>query len=359
MTEFLTTNKSRFNVGWSNTGFSVVYSGTDGNDGDSEITTTVAGDTRTNRTIDTGAPIANKTFTFSVELYVDVAETLNGARLWISNTDFSDLEINTVAMTNGYVKYSVTTTFGSAAVGNLVYVRLDYPEPNPATSPHTFFARNASLVDVVTTPSITNVDTDGEITDGQGTATLTVADFGGDITSITADDGTYTSSELLAGGTGTSYTWNVTDITALTEDTASGQPNWFTGSLELTASRTGESASSSFVWNPAAGWAVRTVTGNVSESGSISENRGAGAYSDGSVAYYDSTLMNVTVAGVYQVNDPADLPLNFMVWDIDTGTIEVVTIVDEPEQPASSRKKLVYYRGSDGKLIYYYKRKSV
>lgn len=108
-----------------------------------------------------------------------------------------------------------------------------------------------------------------------------------------------------------------------------GAPNWFSGSLELTASRTGESASSSFVWNPDAGWVVQEITGNTTSTGSISEGRGAGAYADGSEAYYDSTKGSVSSSGIFTINDLDDLPLNIIVRDVTTGTFEVVTIVNE------------------------------
>ena len=44
-------------------------------------------------------------------------------------------------------------------------------------------------MDVVAGPSIDDVDGDGEVTDGQGTATLTTSGFGSDVNQVAITDG--------------------------------------------------------------------------------------------------------------------------------------------------------------------------
>src|SRR5690606_15242769 len=61
------------------------------------------------------------------------------------------------------------------------------------------------------TPAITDVDTDEIIVDAQQDVAVTVADFGGDITSIILASGSFTTANLLDSGTGTSYTMDLPD----------------------------------------------------------------------------------------------------------------------------------------------------
>ena len=173
--------------------------------------------------------------------------------------------------------------------------------------------------------SIVNVDGDNTVQDGQGSATVEVAGFSSDITSVTVTDGTYTTTNLITGGSGTSFTWLMSDIVAIDGDSLAGQPNWMLGDLELVASDGVDSASLSFTWNPVAGWNSNSITGNTTQQGSISENRGA-PYPDGSSSYFPtSDDTSVDAAGLIFTSKTE----NFIIkaWAEDTGVIEEISII--------------------------------
>lgn len=187
--------------------------------------------------------------------------------------------------------------------------------------------------------SIVNVDGDNTVQDGQGSATVEVAGFASDITIVTVTDGTFVSENLISGGTGTSFTWLMSDIANLVDDTAVGQPNWMGGNLELTVSDGVDSASLAFTWSPATEWDSIALVGNTTEQGSISEGRGT-PYDDGDTAYFPThgdlpenggTL--VDIAGLIYTSQTVNF--NLQVWTA-SGVIEVVTIVVEDEAPITS-----------------------
>lgn len=175
------------------------------------------------------------------------------------------------------------------------------------------------------TPAVTDIDTDESITDGQGTFTVTTADFGDEVDTITISDGTYDSANLFDGGTGGSYTADSTNITAQSGDSSAGQPNWFTGTLTLTADDGTDSAELGVAWAPASGWTTQAISGDAGTEGYISFGRVGGAYDNGSVAYYP-TAQSTSISGEGIIATSATSDFNFFVWSAEDGTIEEVTV---------------------------------
>lgn len=203
--------------------------------------------------------------------------------------------------------------------------------------------------------SIDDIDGDGAIQDGQGTFTVTTSGFSGEVNSLTVSDGTYTSANLFNGGTGGSYTGSATSFESDESGQAAGQPNWFTGTLELTAGDGTDTASDTLTWAPAADWATVTITGDTYEVGHWCYHTGReSAYPDGSVVYYNTTEANAYTDGTFD----ALIETNFhaMIWDSSNGAIERV-LVDFTDQDDGQKKwKTVYYRKPNGKMAFYRKR---
>lgn len=151
----------------------------------------------------------------------------------------------------------------------------------------------------VSGPAVTDVDTDETIVDAQKNVAVTVADFGGDITSIILASGSFTTANLLDAGTGTSYTMDLPDITGYAVDTA-GVP--FTSSnhtVVVRASRTGETDDLEVTFNPQPGWARVDVASGSTAEGSIFEDRAGGAPADTSQIYYPTASnTSITATGV-------------------------------------------------------------
>lgn len=174
-------------------------------------------------------------------------------------------------------------------------------------------------------PAISDIDTDESITDGQGTFTVTTADFGGEIDTITISDGTYDSANLFDGGSAGSYTADSTNILNQSGDSAVGQPNWFAGTLTLTADDGTDTASLGVSWAPASGWTTQVITGSTDVEGNISYGRTGGAYANNSVAYYPTAeSTSISAEGIIASSATADF--NFYVWSASDGKIEDVTV---------------------------------
>lgn len=317
MTEFITTFPSDVtNAAYVKNLCTAAFNGTE-----STITSTGA-DSRYQRIVDTGAPIAGLEFTFSIEVRKPGGETVTGARLLISDAGFSDLLTQSFTLTDNDTVEGVTHTFGGGTGGNSIVIRIDYPEPQQGTNGHQIIVKNHSLTDSAS-PSVDSIDSDGEVTDGQGIATLTTSNFGADISSVLVDDSTYTTANLFIGGAAGSWTWTVPDLLNLTLDTAPNQPNWLTGTTNLIASDGSDNANLGFNYNQQADTDVVTVAGAVDTVGSIFEGRGS-LPTDGSVLYY-SNLNNTSVSpsGIYTSDANSS---SGVMWDIDTGVYELWAI---------------------------------
>ena len=182
-------------------------------------------------------------------------------------------------------------------------------------------------VSAAANPQIDSIDTDGQVSDGQGTATLETSGFSSDINSVLVGDGTYASANIFIGGAAGSWTWTVPDLLNLVADTSPGQPNWLTGSLNLTASDGTDNASDSFIFNAQANTDIVTVLNANTDPGSVFEGLPSPP-ADGSVVYY-STAGNTAIApdGAYE----SDLQtFNLTLWHIDTGVYEVGTVDNTP-----------------------------
>lgn len=96
------------------------------------------------------------------------------------------------------------------------------------------------------------------------------------------------------------------------------------GTISLELRNAEESVELIFARSPAAGWSTQILTGDQGTEGYISEGRVAGAYSDGSVAYFPSS-QNVTIEADGQIFSEGNFTA--FVWDVDSDTWEVVTFI--------------------------------
>lgn len=192
--------------------------------------------------------------------------------------------------------------------------------------------------------TIDDVDGDGEITDGQGTATLTTSGFGSDINSITVSDGTFTTANLFAGGSGGNWTWSIPNILDQASDSAPGQPNWLEGSLEVIASDGVDTATAAFNWNPQLDSTTQVVVGAVDVEGSIYKDRPT-LPSDNSANYYPTT-QNTSIDQTGIISTDAE-QVDGVLWDIDTGILENWTFVvsNGPVEPGEVSPPIVQIVG--------------
>ena len=287
-------------------------------DGSESTVTSTGADSRYQRVVDTLAPIANREFTFSVTVRKPAAETVTGARLLISDVGFTNLLTKSITLTDSDVNEFITHTFNPGTAGNSVVVRIDYPEPQQVTNGHQIIVKEHSLVDSVG-PAIDDIDGDDTITDGQGTATVTVSGFASAPDDIRVTDGTFTTDNLFVGGSDPTFTFSAPDLANQVGDSAAGQPDWFEGSLQLVVAAGAESAQAPFTWQPAADWDTNTINGNTTATGSISENRGS-PYSDGSSSYFPTTD-STSINGSGEIFTSKTENFNVKAWASDTGTI--------------------------------------
>ena len=171
------------------------------------------------------------------------------------------------------------------------------------------------------TTEITYVDTDETIEDGQQNVSVTVSGFSTDINQIELHSGSFQFNGLFDSGTGTSYTFDLPDIS---EDTRGINAVPFTSSnhsisVFVSTAESGE-ASLPITFNPKTGWArIDVVSGSIAE-GSIFEDRAGGAPADTSQVYYPTASnTSITAAGLIST----DLgTVNGKLFNISTGEWE-------------------------------------
>lgn len=173
------------------------------------------------------------------------------------------------------------------------------------------------------TVSITDVDTDNTVVDGQQNVPFTVAGFAGDITAVSLRVGADTIPLTGLTGTGTSYTFDLNDVTTYTDVTAGLPLSSGTYQNEIVATDGTDVAAINITREPKVGYAVTETAGAVATQGSIFETRVGGAPADGSQIYYptaDATSIDAT--GIITTDSTGFVAF---VWDVTSGDWDVVT----------------------------------
>ena len=177
---------------------------------------------------------------------------------------------------------------------------------------------------VVPLATITDVDTDETLIDGQTGVTLATSGFANDITTVNLKVGADRVALTNLSGTGDSYTANLMDVTTLTSGTVGLPFSSATYQNEIEATDGTDTAVINITRNPKAGWEVVDVVGCVTTKGSIAEGRTEGAYSDGSQVLYETK--DGTTIGPDLIIKSDGLTASGKVWDVDTGRYEDWTI---------------------------------
>ena len=177
---------------------------------------------------------------------------------------------------------------------------------------------------IVPSFSITDVDTDNIIEDGQQDISIPTTGFTSPITTINLKVGD--DRIALSGLTRDvdTYTADLMDVTALTSGTVGLPFSSTTYQNEIEATDGTDTAVINITRNPKAGWAVIDVVGCVTTKGSIAEGRTEGAYSDGSQVLYETK--DGTTIGPDLIIKSDGLTASGKVWDVDTGRYEDWTI---------------------------------
>jgi len=172
--------------------------------------------------------------------------------------------------------------------------------------------------------SITDVDTDNILVDGQTGFSIATAGFANDITTVNLKVGTDRVALTNLSGTGDSYTADLMDVTALTSDTVGLPFSSATYQNEIEVTDGTDTAVINITRNPKAGWEVVETLNAVVTEGSGAETRPEGAPSDLSQIYYP-TAQNTAFAPTFIVTSDADI-VEGKLWDVDTSTWEAFTI---------------------------------
>jgi hypothetical protein len=179
------------------------------------------------------------------------------------------------------------------------------------------------VIDVLPAQSITSVDGDNTVTDGQQSVPVIVTGFTGDVTSASLRVGANTIPLTGLAGTGDNYTVNFPDVAAFTVDTA-GLP-FSSGAYqnEVVVTDGTDTAAINITREPKAGYTVVETISATAVKGSIFESRVGGAPFDGSQIYY-STAGNTTISATGIIT--TDLTtLTAHVWDVTSGNWELMT----------------------------------
>lgn len=192
---------------------------------------------------------------------------------------------NGVQVGASYTDASSTFTSGSPAIWysaqNVGGTRLD----------------NFSAEGMASAASITDVDTDNIIVDGQTGISLTVAGFSGDITGVNLKVGSDTVALTNLAGSGNSYTFDLMDVTALADGAAVLPFSSGTYQNEIEVTDGTDTASINITRNIKAGYAIVVTLSAVTTKGSVYEGRVGGAPADGWQNLYptaNNTLISAT-----------------------------------------------------------------
>jgi hypothetical protein len=237
---------------------------------------------------------------------------------------------NTVTSTVGPLPQTVGLNGGTARAGALTYTSHEISEEAAPSVSWVMSGSNRALQVAISynaapapAQSITSVDGDNTVTDGQQTVPVVVTGFTGDVTSASLRVGANTIPLTGLAGTGDNYTVNFPDVAAFTVDTA-GLP-FSSGAYqnEVVVTDGTDTAAINITREPKAGYTVVETISATAVKGSIFESRVGGAPFDGSQIYY-STAGNTTISATGIIT--TDLTtLTAHVWDVTSGNWELMT----------------------------------
>ena len=111
-----------------------------------KITNTLAADANIGQTLTGLGSLLNRTFTFSVWLWIPEGETNTDAKLFLFDQPLVDVSSKQLTLTTTPTRYSFTYTFPTTTNTSLV-ARIDYPDPSASEIGHEVFAWGAQLVE--------------------------------------------------------------------------------------------------------------------------------------------------------------------------------------------------------------------
>lgn len=166
------------------------------------------------------------------------------------------------------------------------------------------------------------------IFDGQAGVAVQVSGFAGDITSFTFASGSFESAPLTQLGSGTNYTIDANDLTALTENTIGCPMTSSNNSVVLRATDGVDTADFPIIRQPAAGWGI-TETLNGQNAHGVFKDRPEGVPIDTSQQYYETVTgkLSQTQSGDYKVNDLNEVVFKTQVFDANLGRWEAWNIL--------------------------------
>ena len=186
------------------------------------------------------------------------------------------------------------------------------------------FIGNPQFFDVSAIPSITDVDTDEALIDGQTGVSITTSDFSGNVTAVNLKVGTDRVALTNLSGTGDSYTANLMDVTALTSGTVGLPFSSATYQNEIEATDGTDTAVINITRNPKAGWEVVDVVDAVNTEGSTFENRVGGAPSNASqILYPTANGTSITATGIITTDAQE---VDGYLWNVTSGEWETWSV---------------------------------
>lgn len=178
----------------------------------------------------------------------------------------------------------------------------------------------------VTPPSITDINTDENVDDGEQNVTFITSDFLSEVSTakIVSNDAVETDGSGINSSSGNGD-FDLPDVSAYTGDVV-GAPLTTTNNTNVCRLGDGsDTADLAINYNPIAGWAVVEIASGVKTEGSIFENF-VGSIIDESEVYY-STANNTSVATDGTVTTDSTIDIIMQFWDKADDTWKQLTLL--------------------------------